>query len=473
MPRIPCPSTAEEAARNERPSDYKPPSEAPIRLKVAVVGAGVGGLATAVALRRDGHEVHVSEDAPALNELGAGIQVPPNSLTIMHKWGMEEAIKAKSVEPKHLWWKRWQDGKIIANTRYKPEFEENFGVPYRVIHRSHLHEALHDKAVELGVKIHLGHTVASYDPERPSMRFTNGREVFPDLLVAADGLKSTARQVITGERISLRNHGFAAYRACVPVVEMKKNPLIAKSMDFESLCLWVGDQTHVMSYPIKNGEDWNLVITVPEQREPCQWSDHSKQSLSIMRSFYEGWDPTLIDILKLVKTTFKWPVQDIAPLPTYTAPSKRMLILGDAAHAMLPSMAAGASIAIEDAQALAQALHLIHSRRQLPEAITTWESVRIPRATAMQEASYRHMYTLHLPDGPQKRTRDRLMEKEVNDEHFIASPNQWSDPTTQRWAYLCDPAAEVRDAWEKREAGRDEYVVAKGEEIYSMISARL
>lgn len=120
-------------------------------------------------------------------QLGAGIQIPPNSLTILHKWGMEDAIKAKSVEPKHLWWKRWQDGKIIANTTYKPDFEENFGVPYRVIHRAHLHEALHDKAVELGVRIHLGCTVQSYDPDRPAMRLGNGEQVVADLIVAADG----------------------------------------------------------------------------------------------------------------------------------------------------------------------------------------------------------------------------------------------------------------------------------------------
>lgn len=190
-------------------------------------------------------------------QLGAGIQIPPNSLTIMHKWGMEEDIKAKSVEPKNLWWKRWQDGKIVGCTKYKPDFEENFGVPYRVIHRAHLHEALHNKAVELGVKIHLGKTVKSYDPERPSMRFCSGEEVFPDLLVAADGeldhlaledpmltsnvigLKSLAREIVTGRQIPRRNHGFAAYRACVPVEEMKKNSLIANNMDFESLCLWL------------------------------------------------------------------------------------------------------------------------------------------------------------------------------------------------------------------------------------------
>lgn len=105
----------------------------------------------------------------------------------MNKWGMEDSLAAKSVEPKNLWWKRWQDGKIIARTKYKPNFKDDFGVPYRVIHRAHLHEALHEKAVELGVQVHLGRTVKEYDPERPSMRFQNGEEVVPDLLIAADG----------------------------------------------------------------------------------------------------------------------------------------------------------------------------------------------------------------------------------------------------------------------------------------------
>lgn len=153
-----------------------------------------------------------------------------------------------------------------------------------------------------------------------------------------------------------------------------------------------------------------------------------------------------------------------------------MLMLGDAAHAMLPSMAAGASIAIEDAYGLAQALRLIQSPCQLASAIETWESVRIPRATKMQEASYRHMYTLHLPDGAQQRARDELMEAEARGEHFISSPNQWSDPTTQRWAYLHDPAEEVRGAWEKSQTREREREGARRAECRSsrpMILSRL
>lgn len=175
----------------------------------------------------------------------------------MHRWGMAGSLTAMSVDPQNLWWKRWDNGKIIARTKYKPNFEQDFGVSYRVIHRAHLHGALHAKAVELGVHIELGRTVQEYNPERPSIRFKTGGEVFPDLVIAADGrcticviveehavnpgfagLKSSARHVITGKQISLRNHGFAAYRACVSVEEMRKNPLIAKNMDFDSLCLW-------------------------------------------------------------------------------------------------------------------------------------------------------------------------------------------------------------------------------------------
>ncbi|CAK4031111.1 Hypothetical predicted protein [Lecanosticta acicola] len=116
-------------------------------------------------------------------------------------------------------------------------------------------------------------------------------------------------------------------------------------------------------------------------------------------------------------------------------------------------MAAGT---IEDAYGLAQALRLIQSSSQLPDAIATWESVHVPRATTMQEASYRHMYTLHVADKPQQEARAGLMEAEVRGEHSVASPNQWSDPTTQRWAYLHDPQKRFESHGKTGRPGRAE-----------------
>ncbi|KAK5263544.1 hypothetical protein LTR96_011076 [Exophiala xenobiotica] len=159
-------------------------------LDIAVVGAGVGGLSAAIALKKAGFDVTVYEAASALGEyrkIGAGIQVPPNSSRILHSWGLEETLNKKAVKPEGVYWRRWQNGKVIGNSRFNPEFSKWFGAPYYVIHRAHLHEVLHDRAVELGVPIELNWRVVKYDLDAGSLTRGDGATIHADLIVAADG----------------------------------------------------------------------------------------------------------------------------------------------------------------------------------------------------------------------------------------------------------------------------------------------
>ncbi|KAJ9493831.1 hypothetical protein LTR99_011153 [Exophiala xenobiotica] len=166
----------------------------PFALDVAIVGAGVGGLSAAIALRREGFNVTVYEGASVLSEpvdacvkLGAGIQVPPNSARLLHSWGLETAMRKKSVIPESMIWRRWQNGTKIAHTRLNPEFQGLFGTPYYVTHRAHLHEVLHEHAVALGAKIELRNRVVRYDPDEASFVTDQGATIHADLVVAADG----------------------------------------------------------------------------------------------------------------------------------------------------------------------------------------------------------------------------------------------------------------------------------------------
>ena len=162
-------------------------------LNIVIVGAGIGGLSAAIALANDGHKTTVLENAPKLAEIGAGIQIPPNSARILHSWGLENALKFKAVRPKHLYWRRWQNGQIIGHTRYSPDFEDWFGAPYYVAHRAHLHEILHERAVALGVEVRLGKTVKSYSLAEPSVELED-ETVHADIIIAADGeLNETAK----------------------------------------------------------------------------------------------------------------------------------------------------------------------------------------------------------------------------------------------------------------------------------------
>jgi salicylate hydroxylase len=178
--------------------------QAAVPLKVIVVGAGLGGLATAIALVRRGHSVTVLEQAPELGEVntsnpaargcaylilkvGAGIQIPPNSSRLLLGWGLDKFLGNKVVEPEGMSFLRWQDGRKIAYTKLVPEFHQNFKAPYYVVHRAHFHDAMHKLALNLGVTVCVDSKVDTYFADKATVQLANGKEYTGDLVVAADG----------------------------------------------------------------------------------------------------------------------------------------------------------------------------------------------------------------------------------------------------------------------------------------------
>ncbi|EXJ56370.1 uncharacterized protein A1O5_12637 [Cladophialophora psammophila CBS 110553] len=417
------------------------------KLKVAIIGAGVGGLSNAIALTRMGHEVSIYEQASALSEVGAGIQIPPNSTRILHSWGLGPALQRRSVKPTALLWRRWEDGSIIGKAKLNPESEQRFGSPYYVTHRAHLHEVLHDRTVELGVPVYLSKRVQKYDTQNGEVTFDDGNLIKADLIVAADGLKSTARRELNSAKDKGPwGHGLSAYRGTIAVADMRADPLTKWIVEQPNLHLWVGHDLHVMSYAIAGGERFNLVVTHPQNPKEATEQPLSR-ILEEMRSHYVGWDPCLRRLLEMVTSTIDWPINCIDIPDTWSSESGKLLITGDAAHAMVPYMALGAAMAVEDAAALAATLKHVKSKEDLPAAMSKWEESRKPRVKKVHAASYGHGLILHLPDGPVQRARDEAMKAELEGAEVKESPNQWSDPVLTEWAYGHDPEAEIDQLW--------------------------
>ncbi|ROV90349.1 hypothetical protein VMCG_09711 [Cytospora schulzeri] len=425
------------------------PTQARAKLCILVVGAGLGGLATAVALRRRGHQVTVFEQAPELMEVGAGIQVPPNSGKLLERWGVMNRLVKRAVQPANINFRRWQNGAIIGVTDLSSDFGAQYGAPYYVVHRAHLHAALYEQAVDLGVKMRLNSKVDAYDTDTGSVVLSDGNTFQGDLVVAADGVKSLARSLVSPSGRGVPKYtGYSVYRATVDVEKMRKSHETSWVLKQPNLNLWIGDERHVMTYCIAGGQSFNMVLSHPDRGNPSLPSSEAG-ILANMRKEFGGWDPYLTAIIDLIDKVMKTPLMSGAALDKWVAPSSKLVILGDSAHAMLPYMSQGAAMAVEDGAALAVVLNQITSPKQLKFALKVFENERVKRTSMMQEASLVNSMIWHFKDGPLQAARDFAMSSEVDGKHFASSPNQWSDPATQVWAYGYDAERVMKEAWDK------------------------
>jgi salicylate hydroxylase len=262
-------------------------------------------------------------------------------------------------------------------------------------------------------------------------------------------VKSTARKlVLGGEDLVPQPTGFAAYRATVNVEKMLADPEIAWLLEKPSLNIWIGEDRHVMSYTIAAGKSFNMVLSHVDPTPPSTWKPEN--AIKDMREYFAGWDPRLTKIISLIDNTLKWPLLSAPKLPKWIADSNKVLIMGDAAHAMVPYMSQGAAMAVEDGGALASLLSLIETRDEIPFALKVFESERMKRSGQMLDASLLNGKLWHFKDGPEQRLRDLSMRPEVEGKSYSWSANQWSDPVTQWWAYGYDAEEDVERAFRER-----------------------
>ncbi|KAL6917090.1 hypothetical protein FSHL1_008255 [Fusarium sambucinum] len=417
--------------------EEKRSQKAETKLRILVVGAGLGGLATAVALARQGNEVVVLEQASVLGEVGAGIQIPPNSARLLLRWGIGPYLDEYAIKPESMTFRRWENGEAIGYTKLGTDFEKTYGSPYFVIHRADFHRALHRMATDLGVTVVTGSKVTEYNEAVPSATTFDGREYTADLIVAADGVKSCARAVILGgQDLPPQKTGFAAYRATVDTEVMKADKDTSWLLRRPGINIWIGEDRHVMTYSIAGGNSFNMVLSHVDHSSPSTWN--AECALQDMRDSFHNWDPKLVKVINMIEHTIKWPLMNGPRLQTWVSKSQKLLVLGDAAHAMVPYMSQGAAMAVEDGAALAAAISKVKHIEEIPDALRVFQDERMSRSYGMQAASLVNGRLWHFPDGPLQQARDQGMRAEVEGKPFVESTNQWSDPITQLWAYGYD-----------------------------------
>ncbi|MGV1010592.1 MAG: FAD-dependent monooxygenase [Dermatophilaceae bacterium] len=385
----------------------------PRATSVAVVGGGIGGLTAALSLLDAGFDVHVFEQAPALAEVGAALQVTPNACRVLDGLGLSERLAragSRSLAWRH---RRWHDGRTLLLTPLGDEVVARFAFPHYQLRRADLLRVLLHRLPP--DRLHVGHRVAGFqqNADRVRVTFVDGRSVEADLLVGADGIHSVVRTQLFGPQAP-HFTGCAAVRALVPVQRLGELSLEATSQ------VWMGPGRHLVHYFVSAGTLLNVVAVIDHDSWTREsWNDRGDPGAAL--AAFEGWHPQVRRILEAVDDVYVWALLDRAPMPRWS--SGRVTLLGDACHAMLPFKAQNAAQAIEDAATLTASL--ADERSDLGSALQRYERLRIPRTSRIQALSTQNKTRFHLPDGPQQRQRDAEM---------AAGTTDWSEAAVA-WIY--------------------------------------
>jgi salicylate hydroxylase len=351
-----------------------------------VVGAGIGGLATALCLSRLGVATTLVERRTGFAETGAGIQLSPNASRVLVDLGLGPALRRAGVEPPAVVVRDARSGRTLGGVALGPAMRERFGAPYLALRRADLHTLLLD-AVRAAPNLRLlvGRAVEAVSAdERPCARLRTAagalEEIDADLLVGADGVRSRIRAAL-GDPREPAFHGHVAWRASLP------REAVPEVLAGEATGLWLGPGRHVVHYPVAGGRLLN-VVAVERARAPIEgWS--AQGDPAEIQAAHAGSAPALRALVAAPEAWARWPLLD---LPVGTMARGRLALVGDAAHPVLPFLAQGAALAVEDAAVLAACLGRAGS---VEAALAAYAAERAPRVARVQAAARRNGRIYH------------------------------------------------------------------------------
>lgn len=380
------------------------------QLPVIVAGGGIGGLAAALALVRQGFQVTVLEQAPEIGEIGAGIQLGPNAFHAFDALGVGDKARGRAVYTDYMVMHDALDESQVGKIETGEAFRQRFGNPYAVIHRVDVHLSLLEGAQETGkVQFHTNTRIVSVEQDEAKQTVTvidqNGKRWTGQALIGAEGGKSVVRQQYVNDPPRVTGH--VVYRA---VVDKKDFPV---DLQWNAASLWAGPKCHLVHYPLRGGEQYNVVVTF-HSRQQEEWgvTDGSKEEVE---SYFQGISPKARQLIELPKTWKRWATADREPIGTWVF--GRATLLGDAAHPTTQYMAQGACMAMEDAVTLGEALRVNHN--DWTKALALYERSRVAR-TARIVLSGREMGRLYHAAGVERLIRNSLWKGRTQERFYDA-----------------------------------------------------
>jgi len=391
--------------------------------RIAVIGGGIGGLTTALALLRRGLDVEVYEQAARLGELGAGIQISPNGTRILHALGLEQELGAIQVMPLRKEIRHWRTGRTWNWYDLGATTQQRYGFPHVLLHRGDLHAMLVDGVRQLKPNaIHLMSRCIDLvqSDEHAEVRFDNGQAVRAAFVIGADGIHSKIRECLFGPSRP-EFTGCVAWRAVVP---MRRLPADVATMVSTN---WLGPRGHLLHYPIRGGELMNFLSMV--ERDDWQVESWTVQgTTSELANDFSGWHADVQTIIRNVDTPYKWALMVRGPMQRWS--KGRVTLLGDACHPTLPFLGQGGVMAIEDAYVIAACLKKYFDDPGV--ALARYEDIRRERTSAVVRKSHanrRQAFNPALAD---------------QDEAVVSVAEEWQQTLARErldWLYTYDATA--------------------------------
>ncbi len=354
-------------------------------MKAIISGGGIGGLTAALCFLHHGAEVTLLERSPSLDEVGAGIQVPPNAMKVFEVLGLDGVLAENGFRPEAIEARMGLSGTELFTIPLADTAVKRWGSPYLHIHRadfiSVLEKALRARcpdAIRLDVNV-MGY---AQNADGVTVHMANGSRLHGDVLIGSDGIHSTVREAMLGEEQPVFT-GNVAWRTVVPIEKL--GALAPRP----TACAWMGPGKHCVTYRLRGGTLANLVAVVERDDWTTEsWSERGTAAQAMAE--FADWHPTILKILSEAKELYRWALFDRPPLEKWV--DSRVALLGDAAHPMLPFMAQGAAMAVEDAWVLAQQ---IAQQNDIGKALKNYQALRYDRASAVQAQSRANAKTFH------------------------------------------------------------------------------
>ncbi|MEM9877894.1 MAG: FAD-dependent monooxygenase [Pseudomonadota bacterium] len=354
-------------------------------MTIAVVGGGIAGLTTALSLQSHGFAVTLIEQAAGFGEVGAGLQLGPNAVKVLNKLGLKTPLYTAADPPEALQLRSGYSGQTMLSLPLGRAAEQRWGAPYLHIHRADLIDVLGRAAQARGIEIRLSQQVAEFTEEGDyaAVRLAGGEKLRAQCVIAADGVRSMLRDTYFEDE-KPEFTGSIAWRCTVPTQSL------GRFKPNKAATIWTGRGRHAVTYMLRDGGLTNLVAVVDDQSPQAHSWRQSGPAAQALKDF-QGFDPTILKILRKADTLYRWGLYE-RPLPKRWY-KDRLVLVGDACHAMLPFLAQGAAMAIEDAWVLAR---IMKQNGPTAAAFSAYQSAREGRVKKVIAQSKANGARFHL-----------------------------------------------------------------------------